>query len=57
VSPERAGWLATLAVPLWLIGLLVESAVAYGIANFLARVHPGLLPSVAAPPVAERGAA
>lgn len=57
VTPERAGWLATLAVPLWTIGLLVESAVAYGIANFLARVSPGLLPIAPEPLVAEGGVA
>lgn len=57
VSPERAGWLATLAVPLWMIGLMVESAVAYGIANFLARVNPRLLPIAPEPLVAKGGVA
>ncbi|HYM81165.1 MAG TPA: energy-coupling factor ABC transporter permease [Candidatus Limnocylindria bacterium] len=44
--PHSAGmeWFAALAVPLWLIGLLVEAVVAFGIARFLVRVHPALLP-------------
>jgi cobalt/nickel transport system permease protein len=35
---------AGVAFPLWLIGVLVESAVAYGVARFLVRVRPDLLP-------------
>lgn len=53
---ERAGWIAGLAVPLWVVGLLVESAVAFGIAAFLAKVHPALLPADAAPPAPAREA-
>jgi cobalt/nickel transport system permease protein len=33
-----------LAVPLWVLGVVAESVVAWGIGRFLARVHPGLLP-------------
>src|SRR5258705_3836624 len=33
-----------LAVPLWVLGVIAESVVAWGIGRFLARVHPGLLP-------------
>jgi cobalt/nickel transport system permease protein len=36
--------LAGLALPLWLLGIAVESVVAFGIGRFLERVHPALLP-------------
>jgi hypothetical protein len=32
-------------VPLWLLGVAAETAVAFGIARFLARVRPDLLPA------------
>jgi cobalt/nickel transport system permease protein len=38
----------TLALPLWLVGVLVESAVAFGLGRFIARVRPDLLPGGAA---------
>ncbi len=40
------GWkaFATVAIPLGLLGLAVETAVAYGMARYLERVLPGLLP-------------
>lgn len=45
---------ALFAVPLWVLGVVAESVVAWGIGRFLARVHPGLMPlgtgPVAAPP-------
>lgn len=44
----RFGWLAGLAVPLWLAGVTIESVVAYGTGRFLARVRPDLLPAAAA---------
>ena len=40
----RLGLFAGLAFPLWLAGIVVESLVAAGIARFLARVRPDLLP-------------
>jgi cobalt/nickel transport system permease protein len=39
----RLGLFAGVAFPLWIAGILIESAVAYGIARFLARVRPDLL--------------
>ncbi|MFI5371191.1 MAG: energy-coupling factor ABC transporter permease [Candidatus Eisenbacteria bacterium] len=46
------GVLLALALPLWLLGTVVEAAVAWGVGRFLARVHPGLLPLT---PAATRG--
>ncbi len=46
-SAARLGWVAGLALPMWLVGILVESAVAFGIARFIARVRPDLLPAEA----------
>jgi cobalt/nickel transport system permease protein len=37
------GRFAVLAVPLWVLGVVAESVVAWGIGRFLARVHPGLM--------------
>jgi cobalt/nickel transport system permease protein len=37
--------LAGLALPLWLLGIAVECVVAYGLARFLSRVRPDLLPA------------
>ncbi|OGF16347.1 MAG: hypothetical protein A2W00_09195 [Candidatus Eisenbacteria bacterium RBG_16_71_46] len=44
------GVLAAVALPLWVLGLVIESAVAFGVARFLVRVRPDLLPG--AEPVA-----
>lgn len=41
---RRLGLFAGVSFPLWLAGILVESAVAFGIARFLVRVRPDLLP-------------
>jgi cobalt/nickel transport system permease protein len=35
---------AGLAFPLWLVGVALEAAVAYGVVRFLERVQPALLP-------------
>lgn len=46
------GRFALLAVPLWVLGVIAEAVVAWGIGRFLARVHPGLMPNgTAAAPV------
>ena len=45
--PAQVGIVAGLAFPMWLVGIAAESAVAYGIARFLARVRPDLLPAPA----------
>lgn len=45
----RVVLLAGLALPLWLIGILLESLVAYGLGRFVARVRPDLLPGAVAP--------
>ncbi|HVP15202.1 MAG TPA: energy-coupling factor ABC transporter permease [Terriglobales bacterium] len=41
----RLGLLAGIAFPLWIAGVVVESAVAFGIARFVSRVRPDLLPA------------
>ena len=41
---SRLGALSALALPLWLAGVVIESAVAYGLGRFVARVRPDLLP-------------
>lgn len=54
----RAGILSALAFPMWLLGIVTESVVAWGTGRFLARVRPDLLPGWAdapAPAVAETG--
>lgn len=43
----RTGILAGLAFPMALVGMGIESAVAWGTARFLARVRPDLLPGAA----------
>jgi ABC-type Co2+ transport system permease subunit len=43
-GPDRMRLAAGVAFPLWLAGILVESAVAFGVARFLVRVRPDLLP-------------
>jgi len=51
VAPEaRLGMFALLSVPLWLVGIVAEALVAYGLGRFLARVQPGLLPRTPEPP-------
>jgi cobalt/nickel transport system permease protein len=42
--PGRLGLVFGLVAPLWLIGVAVETAVAFGIARFIERVRPELLP-------------
>jgi cobalt/nickel transport system permease protein len=42
---DRFPWLAGLALPMWVAGIVVETIVAYGLARFLERVRPDLLPS------------
>ena len=49
----RFGVLALVGVPLWLLGVAVETTVAFGIARFLARVRPDLLPAAKGTPAAE----
>jgi hypothetical protein len=48
-APHRFGWLAAVAVPMWFVGIAVESIVAWGIGRFLERVRPGLLPAASRP--------
>ncbi|MEO5616459.1 MAG: energy-coupling factor ABC transporter permease [Candidatus Eisenbacteria bacterium] len=50
-GPGRVVLLAGLALPLWLIGILVESLVAFGLGRFVARVRPDLLPGGVTPAV------
>lgn len=49
-SAGRIGLLGGLAFPMWLAGIVIESIVAFGLARFLARVRPDLLPGATAPP-------
>jgi cobalt/nickel transport system permease protein len=51
------GRFALFAVPLWALGVIAESVVAWGIGRFLARVHPGLMPLAPAPAVPAPGEA
>lgn len=44
VLDHRLGVLSIVVLPLWLLGIAVESLVAWGLGRFLARVQPGLLP-------------
>lgn len=46
----RLGVFSAIALPLWIVGIAVESVIAFGLGRFLARVQPGLLPH--APPAA-----
>jgi cobalt/nickel transport system permease protein len=48
-GPARVGLFAGVAFPMWIVGILIESAVAFGVARFLARVRPDLLPGGAGP--------
>jgi len=45
----RAGILSALAFPMWMLGIVTESVVAWGTGRFLARVRPDLLPGAANP--------
>ena len=40
----RIGLFAGVAFPMWVAGILIESAVAFGLARFITRVRPDLLP-------------
>ena len=46
----RMALLTAFALPLWIFGIVVESAVAFGLARFLARVRPDLLPAPSGKP-------
>ncbi len=50
---DRVRLAAGVAFPLWLAGILVESAVAWGVARFIGRVRPDLLPGGGTSPKAE----
>ena len=54
VGTARTGLFAGVAFPMWFIGILIESVVAFGVARFLARVRPDLLPGGARPAGGER---
>jgi cobalt/nickel transport system permease protein len=49
VGPHRVKLVAGVAFPLYLAGIMIESVVAFGVARFIARVRPDLLPGGAAP--------
>ena len=57
LDPHRIGWAAGIVLPLLALGLVVECAVAAGIARFLARVRPDLLPGAAAAAMPREGTA
>jgi len=44
--PPRLEVVSALMIALWMLGLVVESVVAFGVGRFLSRVHPGLLPAL-----------
>lgn len=44
VGEHRVHLVASIAFPLYLVGILIESVVAFGVGRFLARVRPDLLP-------------
>ncbi len=52
----RLGVFAAVVLPLWLVGIVVESLVAFGLGRFLARVRPGLLPQAPTAPAAAAAA-
>ena len=56
-APARLGVLSGIALPLWIVGLLLEGAVGYGLGRFLAKVRPDLLPGVDALAAPHAGAA
>jgi len=49
VGPHRVKLVAGVAFPLYLAGIVIESAVAFGVARFVIRVRPDLLPGGATP--------
>jgi ABC-type Co2+ transport system permease subunit len=49
VGPHRVKLVAGVAFPLYLAGIVIESAVAFGVARFITRVRPDLLPGGATP--------
>jgi cobalt/nickel transport system permease protein len=49
VGPHRVRLVAAVAFPLYLAGIVIESVVAFGIARFISRVRPDLLPGGALP--------
>ena len=53
----RLGVFAGVALPLWLLGIVAESLVAFGLGRFLGRVQPNLLPRSPEPGVAAGAAA
>jgi cobalt/nickel transport system permease protein len=55
-EPGRLGVVSAIAVVLWAVGIAVESAIAFGLARFLARVQPGLLPTGRRPAAAREAA-
>jgi cobalt/nickel transport system permease protein len=42
---SRLALMSAFALPLWALGIAIETAVAYGLGRFLARVRPDLLPA------------
>lgn len=48
---------AMVSLPLWVLGIVAEALVAYGLGRFLARVQPGLLPQRAGAPDSKGAAA
>lgn len=51
-GPARAGLFAGITLGLWLVAIAAESAVAFGMGRFLARVRPDLLPPAIGRPAA-----
>ena len=49
VGPQRVKLVAGVAFPLYLAGIVIESVVAFGVARFIIRVRPDLLPGSAIP--------
>jgi cobalt/nickel transport system permease protein len=49
VGPHRVKLVAGVAFPLYLAGIVIEAAVAFGVARFITRVRPDLLPGGATP--------
>lgn len=45
-TPPRLEVVSALMIAFWMLGLLIETVVAFGIGRFLSRVHPGLLPAL-----------
>ncbi len=49
VGPHRVKLVAGVVFPLYVAGIVIESVVAFGVARFIIRVRPDLLPGGAAP--------